>query len=64
MTLYTFFKDGDKVVYGTAIYGGDYFFFSGFETPEEARKEILSQYKGIERIWFENALKGKWSKIQ
>lgn len=64
MTLYTFYKDGDKVVYGTAIYGGDYFFFSGFETPEEAKKEILSKYKGIERIWFENALKGKWSKIQ
>lgn len=64
MNLYTFFKQDEKVVYGTAVYGREYFFFSGFETPEEAKQAILETKKGIEKIWFETALQGKWSKIQ
>ena len=37
MTLYTFFKDDNKVVYGTFAEGATRFFYSGFESAEEAK---------------------------
>ena len=39
MKLYTFYKTEDKVVYGTAVNGKTAFFFSGFESAEEAKAE-------------------------
>ena len=37
MKLYTFFADENKVVYGTAVNGKSFFFFSGFNSAEEAK---------------------------
>lgn len=48
MKLYTFFKNNDKVVYGTAVNGKSVFFFSGFASAEEAKKATFDwhyQYK-------------------
>lgn len=38
MKLYTFFKDENKVVYGTAVNGKPAFFYSGFNSAEEAKQ--------------------------
>ena len=64
MILCTYYNQDDKVIYGTAVDGKSYFFFSGFESTEEAKEAILSQYTGIEKTWIETSLEGKWSKIQ
>lgn len=64
MILYTYYNQDDKVIYGTAVDGKSYFFFSGFESAEEAKEAILSQYTGIEKTWIKTSLNGKWSRIQ
>lgn len=64
MALYTYYNQGEKVVYGTAVNGKSVFFFSGFKSAEEAKETILSQYTGIEKTWFETSLEGEWSEIQ
>ena len=64
MTLYTYYNQDGKVIYGTFVSDKSYFFFSGFESVEEAKEAILSQYTGIEKIWVETSLEGEWSKIQ
>ena len=64
MTLYTYYNQDDKVIYNTVVNGESYFFFKGFESIEEAKEAILSQYTGIEKIWIETSLKGEWSRIQ
>lgn len=38
MTLYTFYQENDKVVYGTFAEGKTQFFYSGFTSAEEAKK--------------------------
>lgn len=38
MKLYTFFRENEKVVYGTAVNGKSVFFFSGFNSAEEAKQ--------------------------
>jgi hypothetical protein len=38
MKLYTFYKESEKVVYGTFAEGQTRFFFSGFSSAEEAKK--------------------------
>lgn len=38
MKLYTFFRENEKVVYGTAVNGKSFFFFSGFNSAEEAKQ--------------------------
>lgn len=38
MTLYTFFQQENKVVYGTTVNGQLFFFFSGFTSAEEAKR--------------------------
>lgn len=64
MTLYTHYKKADKVVYGTTANGKCFFFYKGFQSAEEAKAEILAQYTGIEKVWHETSLVGKWSEIQ
>jgi hypothetical protein len=64
MKLYTFFRENEKVVYGTAVNGKSFFFFSGFNSAEEAKQAILKTKKGIEKIWFETSLIGTWSEIE
>ena len=64
MTLYTCFKQDEKVVYSTAVDGKTFFFFSGFNSVEEAKQTILESKKGIEKIWFETSLQGTWKEIQ
>ena len=64
MKLYTLYKQNEKVVYGTAVDGKSFFFFSGFNSAEEAKETILSRYEGIERIWYETSLTGIWSEIE
>lgn len=38
MKLYTFYREGEKVVYGTVANGKSVFFFSGFASAEEAKE--------------------------
>lgn len=64
MNLYTFFRENDKVVYGTAVDGRSVFFFKGFVSAEEAKNAILAPFKGVERAWHETSLIGEWSEIQ
>lgn len=64
MTLYTYYNQDSKVIYGTTVNGKLFFFFSGFESAEEAKEAILSKYTGIEKTWIETSLEGKWSRIQ
>ena len=64
MKLYSYCNQNNKFIYGTAINGKSFFFFSGFKAAEEAREFILSYYTGIDKTWFETSLKGEWSRIQ
>ena len=64
MKLYTYCNQNGKFVYGTAVNGKSYFFFSGFKTAEEAKEFILSHYTGIAKEWFETSLEGEWSRSQ
>lgn len=64
MTLYTYHKTENTAIYGIAINGISHFFFSGFDTAEEAKDAILSQYTGIEETWMKTFLIGEWSPIQ
>ncbi len=63
MTLYRHYKKDEKVVYGAAVNGKSVFFFSGFNSAEEAKQEILSHYEGFEKTWVETFLIGEWSEI-
>ena len=76
MKLYTFYKNGEKVVYGSAVNGKTVFFFSGFNSAEEAKETTLLahlEYKkadrpkapiGMLRAEIEMVLSGKWSEIE
>lgn len=64
MTLYTYYQQADKVVYGTTIGGKCFFFYKGFKSAEEAKAEILASFTGMEKVWHETALVGEWSEIQ
>lgn len=65
MKLYTFYQQDNKVVYGTSVKGKSFFFFSGFNSAEEAKQAILASYKGVERVWHETSLNiGEWSEIE
>ena len=48
MKLYTFYKENNKVVYGTSVEGKSQFFYSGFESAEQAKKatyDALLEYE-------------------
>lgn len=76
MKLYTFYKIEDKVVYGAAVNGRSVFFFSGFESTEEAKSETKRthlEYK--KQKWpkvpvcvleaeIDMVLAGEWSRIE
>lgn len=64
MKLYTLFQANEKVVYSSAVNGKSFFFYKGFSCAKEAKETILSQFKGIERICYENSLVGEWSEIE
>lgn len=76
MTLYTFYKSEDKVVYGTTINGNVFFFFSGFTSAEEAKQECINLHKSFKKEEHPNIsdalaealtepfFKGEWSEIQ
>ncbi len=64
MSLYTFYQENDKVVYGTTVDGRSVFFFKGFVSEEEAKNAILAPFKGVKRTWIETSLIGEWSEIQ
>lgn len=44
MNLLTILKDNEKVVYGTAVGGKLFFFFSGFNSSEEAKQTTLEAH--------------------
>lgn len=44
MTLYTFYKENDKVVYGTFAENKTQFFYSGFASAEEAKKATFDAH--------------------
>ena len=80
MKLYTFYCEDEKVVYGTAVNGKSFFFFSGFASAEEAKQATfewhynyrLSQMKpqgisrptGMLKAEIEMVLSGEWSEIE
>lgn len=64
MKLRIFYRHNEKLVLGTFAEGKTQFFFSGFESAEEAKNTILLQYKGVEKIWWETFLIGEWSEIE
>lgn len=64
MTLYTFYKTDEKVVYGTSVNGKAYFFYKGFNSAEEAKKIIIDSADGFHKVWIETTLIGNWSEIQ
>ena len=64
MTLYTYYQQTNKVVYGTTMNGKCFFFFKGFKSAEEAKAEILAPFTGMEKVWHETALVGEWSEIE
>jgi hypothetical protein len=76
MKLHTFYKEKEKVVYGTFANGKTFFFFSGFNSAEDAKETTLSahlEYKkaerpkapiGMLRAEIEMVLSGKWSEIE
>lgn len=49
MTLYTFLKDEDKVVYGTTTGGRIFFFYSGFASAEEAKETCIELHKSFQK---------------
>lgn len=52
MTLYTFYNNDNKVVYGTFAEGKTQFFYSGFASTEEAKKatfDLLVKYRVEQR---------------
>lgn len=65
MTLHTYCNTDNKFIYGTAVNGKSFFFFSGFKTADAAKEYILSHYKGISRTILETSFEsGEWSRIQ
>ena len=44
MKLYTFYKENDKVVYGTFIEGKTQFFYSGFKSAEDAKNATFEAH--------------------
>jgi septal ring-binding cell division protein DamX len=48
MKLYTFFKQDDKVVYGTTVNGKCFFFFSGFASAEEAKDACVELHASFQ----------------
>lgn len=76
MKLYTFFAENDKVVYCTTVNGKSFFFFSGFESAEEAKKATQELHLKFKKEQFprtptslleceiEMVLSGEWSEIE
>ena len=76
MKLYTFYKENEKVVYGSAVNGKSVFFFSGFKSAEEAKEATLLahlEYKKADRpkapisllkTEIEMVLSGEWTEIE
>lgn len=76
MKLYTFYKSEDKVVYGTAVNGKSMFFFSGFNSAEEAKqatKKLHLKFKkeqyprtpsSLLECEIDMVLSGEWSEIE
>lgn len=77
MTLYTFFKENEKVVYGTTTQGRVFYFYSGFESANAAKKACIELHKKFQKEKHKNisdslaeALtepifnSGEWSEIE
>lgn len=64
MKLYTYCNTENRLIYGTAVGGKNYFFFSGFKSAEEAKEFLLNNTKGIARTILENTINGEWSHIE
>lgn len=64
MKLYTFYSSENKVVYATAIDGKSYFFYSGFESAEDAKEAIMGDTTGMQRTLLKIGLCGEWSEIE
>lgn len=65
MKLYTYCNTENQFIYGTAVNGKNYFFFSGFKSAKEAREFLLSKTKGISKTILENTLHdAEWSRIE
>ena len=75
MKLYTFYKENEKVVYGTAMNGKTFFFFKGFTSKEDAKEVTATahlDYKiadrpkapiGMLKAEIDMVLSGEWSEI-
>jgi hypothetical protein len=65
MNLYTYCNTNDKFIYGTAVNGQNFFFFSGFASAEEAKSLLLSHAGGISKTILETTLNSaEWSRIK
>lgn len=77
MKLYTFFKGDDgRLVLGTFAEGQTQFFYSGFDSAEEAKEETKELHVNLKRAQspytptglleceVEMVLSGKWSEIE
>jgi hypothetical protein len=76
MTLYTFYNDGEKLVFGTFAEGETQFFYSGFASKEDAKAATKGLHLALKRKNKPNApfgilecevdmvLSGIWSKIE
>lgn len=76
MELYTFYKENEKVVYGTTVNGKLFFFFSGFESAKEAKTACIESHKqfykqkhqrisdSLAEALVEPFFDGEWSEIQ
>lgn len=76
MKLHTFYKEKEKVVYGTFANGKTFFFFSGFSSAEEAKEETMKAHLehrradrpkapiGLLKAEIEMVLAGEWSEIE
>jgi hypothetical protein len=76
MKLYTFYCEDEKVVYGTAVNGKSFFFFSGFSSAEEAKQATRELHLKFKKEQYprtpesllvceiDMVLSGEWSEIE
>lgn len=64
MRLIKFYENGENQVFAIAIDGKSYFFYSGFESAEDAKEAIIGTTTGIQKNILEVGLCGEWSEIE
>jgi hypothetical protein len=64
MRLIKFYENGENQVFAIVIDGKSYFFYSGFESAEDAKDAIIGTATGIHKTLLEVGLCGEWSEIE